>query len=213
MFFPEGRIRVQLYGQPVDMRKSFDGLSALAAHAMGCDPLSGALFVFINRRATQVKVLYFDRSGYCVWAKRIASHARSRLRGGYTTIAEHMPASHRSHREWSPARFLRWSEEIGTATAQLVEHLLTDKPHPEMGYRSCLGLLSLARNFGAPRLEAACVRAIASGARTRRSVLSILQRGLDQQPLPNAQPQADWISPAHDNLRGPAYYRNPTTNH
>jgi len=71
MFFPEGRIRVQLYGQPVDMRKSFDGLSALAAHAMGCDPLSGALFVFINRRGTQVKVLYFDRSGYCVWAKRL----------------------------------------------------------------------------------------------------------------------------------------------
>lgn len=71
MFFPEGRIQVQLYGHPVDMRKSFDGLSALAAHAMGGDPLSGALFVFINRRATQVKVLYFDRSGYCVWAKRL----------------------------------------------------------------------------------------------------------------------------------------------
>jgi transposase len=71
MFFPEGRIGVQLYGQPVDMRKSFDGLSALAAHALGMDPLSGTLFVFINRRATQVKVLYFDRSGYCVWAKRL----------------------------------------------------------------------------------------------------------------------------------------------
>ena len=71
MFFPEGQIRVQLYGQPVDMRKSFDGLSALAAHAMGLDPLSGALFVFIYRRATQIKVLYFDRSGYCVWAKRL----------------------------------------------------------------------------------------------------------------------------------------------
>jgi transposase len=71
MFFPEGQIRVQLYGQPVDMRKSFDGLSALATHAMGLDPLSGALFVFINRRATQIKVLYFDRSGYCVWAKRL----------------------------------------------------------------------------------------------------------------------------------------------
>jgi transposase len=71
MFFPEGQIRVQLYGQPVDMRKSFDGLSALAAHAMRLDPLGGALFVFINRRATQIKVLYFDRSGYCVWAKRL----------------------------------------------------------------------------------------------------------------------------------------------
>ncbi len=71
MFFPEGQIRVHLYGMPADMRKSFDGLSALAAHAMGQDPLSGHLFVFINRRATQIKVLYFDRSGFCVWAKRL----------------------------------------------------------------------------------------------------------------------------------------------
>jgi transposase len=71
MFFPEGQIRVQLYGAPVDMRKSFDGLSALARHGVGQDPLSGQLFVFINRRATQIKVLYFDRSGYCVWAKRL----------------------------------------------------------------------------------------------------------------------------------------------
>ncbi len=71
MFFPEGQIRVQLYGAPVDMRKSFDGLSALARHGMGLDPLSGQLFVFINRRATQIKVLYFDRSGFCVWTKRL----------------------------------------------------------------------------------------------------------------------------------------------
>ena len=71
MFFPEGQIRVHLYGQPVDMRKSFDGLSALTQYSLGEDPLSGALFVFINRRATQMKVLYFDRSGFCVWAKRL----------------------------------------------------------------------------------------------------------------------------------------------
>ena len=71
MFFPEGQIRVQLYGAPVDMRKSFDGLSALVKHGMGHDPLSGQLFVFVNRRASQMKVLYFDRSGYCVWAKRL----------------------------------------------------------------------------------------------------------------------------------------------
>ena len=71
MFFPEGQIRVQLYGAPVDMRKSFDGLSALVKHSMGHDPLSGQLFVFVSRRASQMKVLYFDRSGYCVWAKRL----------------------------------------------------------------------------------------------------------------------------------------------
>ena len=71
MFFPEGQIRVHLYGQPVDMRKSYDGLYALTRNGMGLDPLSGQLFAFVNRRATQMKVLYFDRTGFCVWAKRL----------------------------------------------------------------------------------------------------------------------------------------------
>jgi transposase len=71
MFFPEGRIRVFLYGQPADMRKSYDGLYALARNAMQQDPLSGHLFAFINRRATQIRVLYFDRSGWCIWSKRL----------------------------------------------------------------------------------------------------------------------------------------------
>ena len=71
MFFPEGRIRVFLYGAPVDMRNSFDGLYALARHGLQQDPLSGQLFAFINRRATQMRVLYWDRSGWCLWAKRL----------------------------------------------------------------------------------------------------------------------------------------------
>jgi len=71
MFFPEGHIRVYLYGQPVDMRKSFDGLYALARHGLRQDPLNGQLFAFVNRRATQMKVLYWDRSGWCLWAKRL----------------------------------------------------------------------------------------------------------------------------------------------
>ncbi|MBK6907621.1 MAG: IS66 family insertion sequence element accessory protein TnpB [Rhodocyclaceae bacterium] len=71
MFFPEGQVRVHLYGEPVDARKSFDGLYALTRHALNLDPLSGHLFVFINRRATHIKVLYWDRSGFCVWAKRL----------------------------------------------------------------------------------------------------------------------------------------------
>ncbi len=71
MFFAEGQIRVHLYGVPADMRKSYDGLQALVRHAMGEDPTSGALYCFVNRRGTQCKVLYFDRSGYCVWGKRL----------------------------------------------------------------------------------------------------------------------------------------------
>ena len=71
MFFPEGQIRVYLYGQPADMRKSFDGLQALTRHAMGQDPCDGSLYVFVNRRGAQIRVLYFDRSGFCVWGKRL----------------------------------------------------------------------------------------------------------------------------------------------
>lgn len=71
MFFAEGQIRVHLYGQPCDMRKSYDGLQALARHAMGLNPLDGALYVFVNRRGSQLKCLYFDRSGFCIWAKRL----------------------------------------------------------------------------------------------------------------------------------------------
>ena len=71
MFFPEGRIRVHLYGQPCDMRKSFDGLQALVRHGLLADPTDGGLYVFISWRATQMRVLYFDRSGFCIWAKRL----------------------------------------------------------------------------------------------------------------------------------------------
>ena len=73
MFFAEGQIKVSLYGQPTDMRRSFDGLQALARHTMGKDPVDGSLYVSVNRRGPQVRVLYFYRSGFCVWSKRFES--------------------------------------------------------------------------------------------------------------------------------------------
>ncbi len=84
MFFPEGRVRVQVYGEPVDMRKSFDGLYALTRNRLGADPLSGDLYVFINRRATQIKVLYWDRTGFCLWAKRLE---QGRFLSDWTQVA------------------------------------------------------------------------------------------------------------------------------
>ena len=71
MFYPESRTRIWLCTEPTDMRKSFAGLSALVKNQLSEDPLSGELFVFINRRKNQMKVLYFDRSGYCIWSKRL----------------------------------------------------------------------------------------------------------------------------------------------
>ena len=84
MFFPEGQVRVFVYGEPVSMRLSFNGLYALTRHTMGEDPLSGNLFTFINRRATQLKVLYFDRTGLCVWSKRLE---RGRLLSNWSAMS------------------------------------------------------------------------------------------------------------------------------
>lgn len=67
----EGSVRIWLYTEPTDMRKSYNGLSALIKHKMQADPLSGQLFVFINRRKTQMKIIYFDSSGYAIWSKRL----------------------------------------------------------------------------------------------------------------------------------------------
>ena len=92
MLFPESQLRIWLCTRPTDMRKSYDGLAAEVRQRLGEDPLSGELFVFINRRATQLKILYFDRSGYCVWSKRLE---RGRFHGG---------------REASGKRRLSWTE-------------------------------------------------------------------------------------------------------
>ncbi len=71
MIFPESRVRIWLYTRPTDMRKSYNGLSALVKNALKDNPLSGELFVFVNRRRNQMKILYFDCSGYCIWSKRL----------------------------------------------------------------------------------------------------------------------------------------------
>jgi transposase len=139
--------------------------------------------------------------------QRVALHQRSDRKGGHSTITEHMPKSHRAHLEWTPGRFLNWAISIGPSTRDLVQHLLTNRPHPEMGFRSCLGLLSLEKRFGNQRLDAACQRALALSAPTRSSVLSILEKGLDSQPLPESDTEAVAIPPVHENVRGAAYYQ------
>ena len=133
---------------------------------------------------------------------RVAVHPR-RGPGRYSTLPEHMPASHRAHREWSPGRFLNWAQGIGPATLATVKHQLESRPHPEHGYRACLGLLNLARRYTPSRLEAACARARSIGSPTYRSVSSILSSGLDQQAMASAAEQS---LPAHENIRGADYY-------
>ena len=140
-----------------------------------------------------------------VGGRRVASHVRSPKRGAHSTDAAHMPASHRAHAQWSPGRLLNWGLSIGPSTRDVVRHLLEAKPHPEQGYRACLGILALEKRFGRDRLEAACRRALTTGAPSYRSVRSILINGLDQAPDLYSE-IADHPLPAHDNVRGPSYY-------
>lgn len=136
--------------------------------------------------------------------QRVAAHPRCHTRGKHTTDPQHLPQSHRAHLEWTPGRFLNWAIEIGPHTQDLVRHLLESHPHPEQGYRSCLGLLNLERRYGRERLERACHRALSIKSPTRRSVLSILEQGLDRMPLMEEAPE---IVLWHENLRGSDYYQ------
>ena len=115
-----------------------------------------------------------------------------------------MPASHRAHLEWTPAKLIAWGLSLGAATGAVVRWQMEHRPHPEQGYRACLGLQRLARQRGNERLEAACARALSIRSPTYRSVASILKTGLDRQPslLPTTTPAL----PAHENVRGPDYY-------
>jgi transposase len=133
---------------------------------------------------------------------RVAAHRRSEQRGGFTTDPAHMPKAHQAHHEWRPSRFIAWAGTIGPQTAALVAAILADRPHPEQGYRSCLGILRLAKRYDAGRLEAACARALAAGARSYRHVDAILRRGLDRTTdTTAATPALD-----HENIRGRDYY-------
>jgi transposase len=137
--------------------------------------------------------------------QRIAAHARDDTRGRHTTNPAHMPKAHQHHLEWTPSRLIQWAATIGPQTAALVEAILADRPHPEQGYRSCLGLLRLSRRVGTDRLEAACARALAAGARSYRHVDSILKHGLDR--VPPLEPVAPLpLAPVHEHLRGRTYY-------
>lgn len=138
--------------------------------------------------------------------QRVASHARSYQRARHTTLPDHMPASHRGHLEWTPSRLVAWAATIGPGAKALVETILDDRPHPEQGYRSCLGLLRLANRYTATRLERACLRALQGGARSYKHVKAILEKGLDSEPLFEA-PAAEPAPPVlHENIRGGKYY-------
>lgn len=134
---------------------------------------------------------------------RVAAHRRSYVKGGFTTLTDHMPSAHRAHAEWTPSRILAWADKVGPSTRDLCNGILVDRPHPEQGFRSCLGILRLGKRYGDVRLEAACRRALGVRARSYRHVESILKKGLDRvggvdEPTTPSLP--------HENVRGRSYF-------
>jgi transposase len=152
----------------------------------------------VEARITSATVEIFHKR------QRVASHAFSLVRSRHTTIPEHMPSAHRRYAEWTPAKMMSEAARVGPATVALFEAIMKAKPHPEQGFRSCLGIIKLAKSYGVTRLEAASRRGNDIGATSYGSIASILQNGLDKafatEPTPDVPPIR------HGNIRGSGYY-------
>lgn len=145
--------------------------------------------------AATVEILFKNR--------RIVTHARSYKEWGYTTLPEHLPRAHRAQAEWTPTRIIALARKSGKNTAALVEKIITEKDHPEQGYRAALGVIRLGERYGKDRLEAAATRALAFGAHRYKYVQTILERQLDGS-IPTSPPPSAPI--VHENIRGGHYY-------
>ena len=149
-------------------------------------------------RATANTVEIFHKN------KRIASHVRQNgKKYCYSTLPDHMPQSHRQFSQWSPERIINWSKTVGLYTAHLVQAIMERKVHPEQAFRACMGIIRLTKSYPKQRVENAAKRALAYGAISYQSVLSILQKNLDLEPFPE---QTELQPVYHENLRGPSYY-------
>jgi transposase len=136
--------------------------------------------------------------------ERIAIHLRDRREYKYTTVPEHMPSQHRFHSEWGAERFISWAGTIGPETKTLIEHVLASRQHPEQSYRTCMGILSLSRTYGAGRLEKACRMALYYESYRFKTISNILKNNCE-----NDIPTTDLFeapSTGHENIRGNTYY-------
>ena len=135
--------------------------------------------------------------------QRVASHLRCPGRRSHVTLPDHMPSAHRRHAEWTPARMLAQAAKLGPSVTAFCEAVMTARPHPEQGFRTCLGVLALAKSYDAARLDAACRRGLTIQTRSVASIRSILKNGLDRAFLED-RPEDRPLH--HANIRGQGYY-------
>jgi transposase len=149
-----------------------------------------------TRATTRMIEIFFQ-------GNRIAVHERRYGGARHGTHVEHMPSAHRRYAEWTPERFRRWGASVGPHTEGLVTAILASRPHPEQGFRTCLGVLRLFRDLDKIRAEAVSAHAVAYGAFTYKSLASIIAHKLDRASITASEPQAVMT---HGNLRGSKYF-------
>lgn len=135
--------------------------------------------------------------------QRVASHARTSGNRQHSTHRDHMPAHHRFREDWTPERIRQQALRIGPNVEAFVEVVMRQRKHPEQGYRTCLGVLRLAKVFGKARIDAGCERALTINTHSYTSLHSILKNGLDRNPRTRA---TDEPAITHPNIRGADYF-------
>ena len=151
----------------------------------------------VDLRATSRTIEVFHRG------QRVAAHQRRYGGRRHGTNPDHMPSSHRRYADWSPERLRRWAATVGPSTEGLIIAILANRPHPEHGFRTCLGVLRLFRDLKPSQAEAVSVRALEIGAFAYRAVAAIAARQAAAAARPPTEPAAII---EHSNLRGPGYF-------
>ena len=156
------------------------------------------------RQEVQVR---YTRSSVEVFHKssRVAVHARSGVKGGYTTLLEHRPPAHQKHLEWTPERVSSWAAKIGPNCQAAVRRIISDRRLPEQAFRPCLGVIRLGGRYGNDRLERACFKALSLNIVGYRHIETMLKNGRDRLPLQGEEPAAPCLE--HSNIRGAKYYK------
>ena len=161
-----------------------------------------APFRYIGKK---VKMVYGNRTVSIYFqGERIAFHKRDPRPYKYTTNLDHLPSTHRFVAQWSPEKFISWAASIDKDVELYIQGIFDRKPYPEIAYRSCVGILSLAKKKGKDRLINACRRGLFYQSFGYKIILDILKKGLDKEPL---EEQAQQKLPLHDNIRGADYYK------
>ncbi len=142
---------------------------------------------------------------YCK-GKRVAAHVRDDTVGKPSTLSDHMPSAHRRYAQWTPGRILNWASQTGKSCRLVAERILADRPHPEQGFRSCVGLISLGKRYGRTRVEMACRRALFLDLASYHCVKNMLANNQDKLPLPDDEPLFLPVNNP-DHIRGSAYYQ------